>query len=129
MKSGDKISNVTSFLIGISRNLCLNYLNREKPKTISINSDISETYIENIVVAESSNYESNELFDIVAKVVDTLSDEFKEVFELREFFGLKYKEIAEICNIPLSTAKDRVYTAHEKIRKILSPYIEDLNKY
>ncbi len=128
LKKGCRISSLYSYLIGISRNLCLNYFNRRQKNTVPLDSGIDYLNIENIFEDMSSKIESDELFGLVLKAVQVLPEEQREAYELREFSGLKYSEIAEICGLTLSCAKERVYRTQDKIRKILSPYIDDLKK-
>jgi RNA polymerase sigma factor (sigma-70 family) len=128
LKKGCCIHSLVSYLFGTARNLCLNYLNREQYRTISLDDEGAYLNIENYFEDMINKIESDDLFEFVLKAVNTLSDDLREVYELREFSGMKYCEIADICQIPVSTAKDRVYRAQENIRKFLSPYIDDLKK-
>lgn len=47
----------------------------------------------------------------VRQAVDRLPDSLKQVVLLAYFQGLKYKEVAEILNIPVGTVKSRLHTA------------------
>lgn len=55
------------------------------------------------------------LWDAVA----TLGDELREVFLLYTFQGLKYRDIAEVLDIPLGTVMSRLYAARRRIRQHL----------
>lgn len=128
IKTGYKVNCLYGFLVGIARNLCLNYFNREMKRNVSIGDDM--TQIENLYLNEdySWKYEADDLFSMILRALQTIDAPLREAFEMREFSKMKYREIAEACGIPLGTAKDRVYSAHEKIKKILSPYIKELKK-
>ena len=45
---------------------------------------------------------------------------------MREFKGMRYKEIAKEASISLPNAKLRVTRARKKIIDILSPYLKDI---
>ncbi len=51
--------------------------------------------------------------------VESLSDELREVFLLYTFQGLKYREIAELLDIPLGTVMSRLHAARQRIRREL----------
>jgi RNA polymerase sigma-70 factor (ECF subfamily) len=60
----------------------------------------------------------------IAKAVDTLPDEQREVFLLREVAGLPFKEIAEVTGIPENTVKSRMRYALERLQEALADYEE-----
>ncbi len=49
--------------------------------------------------------------------IQELPEEMREVFMLYQFQGMKYKDIAETCNIPVGTVMSRLYAARLKLRK------------
>jgi RNA polymerase sigma-70 factor (ECF subfamily) len=58
----------------------------------------------------------------IARAVDTLPDEQREVFLMRELANLPFKEIAEITNVPENTVKSRMRYALERLQEALSEY-------
>ena len=54
--------------------------------------------------------------------LQALPEEQREVFLLREVEGLKFREIAEILNLPANTIKSRMRYALEALRSTLSDY-------
>ena len=48
-----------------------------------------------------------------------LPREQREVILMKEFQGLKFHEISEILNVPLSTAKSRMYLGLKTLRKLM----------
>ncbi len=112
--------NTIGFIIKIARNLCLSARSSKHFGTMPL---------EDLHLAPSvTNYEKQELLDIVQSAVETLPIDFREVLVLREYDGIPYPEIAEMLNLPLTTVKIRVFRAKDKIRKILAPYINDLQR-
>ena len=58
----------------------------------------------------------------VRQAIETLPDREREALVLKEFEGLKYREIAEIVGIPIGTVMSRLYSA----RKNLASAIEEM---
>ncbi len=56
----------------------------------------------------------------VARVLSELSEPIREAFVLKHFNGLRFAEVAEIQEIPESTAKSRVAFAIRKLEEALS---------
>ena len=65
-----------------------------------------------------------ELKERIAKAVDLLPDDQREVFLLREVANLPFKEIAEITEVPENTVKSRMRYALERLQQALSEYEE-----
>ena len=60
----------------------------------------------------------------VREAIDSLGDREREVLVLKEFEGLKYREIAEVVGIPIGTVMSRLYSA----RKHLAEAIEEMER-
>jgi RNA polymerase sigma factor (sigma-70 family) len=60
-----------------------------------------------------------ELSDILQEALLELAAEQREVVIMKEYEGLKFREIAEALNISENTAKSRMYYGLEGLRKIL----------
>jgi RNA polymerase sigma-70 factor (ECF subfamily) len=58
----------------------------------------------------------------VRQAIETLPDREREVLVLKEFEGLKYREIAEVVGIPIGTVMSRLYSA----RRNLATAIEEM---
>jgi RNA polymerase sigma-70 factor (ECF subfamily) len=117
VEAGSEITNLHSYLIKISRNLCLNYKRDQKPQ-VQIE-DWHKT------IDNDLNIEQKEMFDLVMRALDLIDDKYSEAFILKKIEGFKLKEIAEILNISLEGAKTRVNRARIKLLEILDPYIND----
>jgi RNA polymerase sigma-70 factor (ECF subfamily) len=73
------------------------------------------------------DYEQRELLQILATSLELLDTEQKDAFVLRMYQGLSYNEISKITGDSVSAVKNRVWRAKEKIKEILTPYLEDLS--
>ncbi|MCX7737107.1 MAG: RNA polymerase sigma factor [Candidatus Kapabacteria bacterium] len=111
------IDNIRAYLFRIARNLCIN--KKRSHKHFSVLNDDN-------LISSDTDYADKELMDILISSLDVLDFEYREVFILRQFQGLSYKEIAEITGEPLSTLKNRVWRAKEKLKTILTHYLEDI---
>ena len=62
----------------------------------------------------------------VEAAIGELSDEQREVFVMREFQRMPFKEIADIVGVPEGTIKSRMRYALENLRLALADYAADL---
>jgi RNA polymerase sigma factor (sigma-70 family) len=60
-----------------------------------------------------------ELSDILQKALLELSEEQREVVIMKEYEGLKFREIAEVLNLSENTVKSRMYYGLGGLKKIL----------
>ncbi len=63
--------------------------------------------------------------DIVLKIhlheaIDALPDDLRLVFVMHDIEGYKHEEIADIVDIPVGTAKSRLFRAHQTLRDTLA---------
>jgi RNA polymerase sigma-70 factor (ECF subfamily) len=65
-----------------------------------------------------------EIRERIARAVETLPDDQREVFLMREIAHLPFKEIAEITGVPENTVKSRMRYALERLQAALSEYEE-----
>lgn len=67
-----------------------------------------------------------ELTEILQKALLELSEEQREIVIMKEYEGLKFREIAEILNISENTVKSRMYYGLDGLKKILKK--KNINK-
>ena len=112
-----QVNNVSAYIFTTARNICLNAIRDAKPST-----EVEEFH----QVAFQPNHENVELAELVKTALELLPQHHREAFVLREYDGLSYQEIAEITGNTLATVKIHIFRAKEKLRKILSPYLEEM---
>ena len=66
-----------------------------------------------------SQLHRSELADILQQALSELNAEQREVVIMKEYEGLKFREIAEVLNISENTVKSRMYYGLDGLRKIL----------
>jgi RNA polymerase sigma-70 factor (ECF subfamily) len=105
----------SSWLYRIALNCCHNKLRERALPTVPI----EET---EPVVAEGSiqgDIERQERIDRVRTALQALPYEMRQIIIMKEYEGLTFKEISEVLNIPVSTAKTRLYTGMDQLRQRL----------
>jgi len=55
----------------------------------------------------------------VRRGIELLPERLREVLVLKEFEGLRYREIADLVGIPIGTVMSRLYTARRKLAEVL----------
>lgn len=63
--------------------------------------------------------ERDELRKRVRKAIEALPDRERETMVLREFEGLRYREIADLLDIPIGTVMSRLYSARRRIAEAM----------
>jgi RNA polymerase sigma-70 factor (ECF subfamily) len=123
----------TTWVYTITRNLCIDHLRkRALRKHPSLDESRGEegdgpTLGEQTADPRASverEATGTELKERIARAVDTLPDEQREVFLMRELSNLPFKEIAEITGVPENTVKSRMRYALERLQEALSEYEE-----
>jgi RNA polymerase sigma-70 factor (ECF subfamily) len=64
-------------------------------------------------------YQQQELADLLQQCLQELSAEQREVVIMKEYEGLKFREIAEVLNVSENTVKSRMYYGLDGLKKIL----------
>jgi RNA polymerase sigma-70 factor (ECF subfamily) len=59
--------------------------------------------------------ERRELRQQLETALHELADHEREIFVLKEFEGLRYREIAELLDIPMGTVMSRLYSARQHL--------------
>ncbi|MCW5838020.1 MAG: RNA polymerase sigma factor [Labilithrix sp.] len=123
----------TTWVYTITRNLCIDHLRkRALRKHPSLDESRGEegdgpTLGEQTADPRASverEATGTELKQRIARAVDTLPDEQREVFLMREIANLPFKEIAEITSVPENTVKSRMRYALERLQEHLAEYEE-----
>ncbi|MBI5326432.1 MAG: RNA polymerase sigma factor [Ignavibacteriae bacterium] len=114
-----EMTNLGAFLLKIARNQCINLL-----REIKRNSKFDEE----IYIKHDDRDENDELLNLIKMAIELLPDEYKEIFIMREYNGLKYNDIADITGLSINTVKIKIFRARERIRHILQPYLSEMSK-
>lgn len=104
--SFDGRSSVTSWLYRLVRNRCLDHLATRRREE-----ERKEAFEVEMERRRSEPEGETEREAMVHRALDRLSPEMREVLVLSRFGGLKYREIAEACDLSLSNVKVRAHRA------------------
>ena len=114
-------SRFSSWLYTIALNECRMRFRREKRAQHFPIEDDSGSGLE-LVSAESSPEEGaaqQQQVRRLRRALGHLPDEQRAVIVMKEYQGLKFQEIAEIVEVPLSTVKSRMYLGLKTLRRLL----------
>jgi RNA polymerase sigma-70 factor (ECF subfamily) len=111
------------WLYGILRRLCLNHLRdgrSRQAKLAEAGAWLQDEARERASGADPSRAaERDELRRRLATAIESLPPIQREVLVLREFEGLRYREIAELLEIPEGTVMSRLYAARNGLAAAL----------
>jgi len=121
----------TTWVYTITRNLCIDQLRkralRKHPSLDQASGEEGDgpTLGEQTADPRASverEATGTELKERIARAVDKLPDDQREVFLMREVSNLPFKEIADITNVPENTVKSRMRHALERLQEALAEY-------
>lgn len=105
--------NGRAWLLGIVRNSCYTWLQRNRKQGLLIPFDEESHSLESGDADPQANtpeaiLEHNDDLRLLNRALETLPLEFREVVVLRDLEDLSYKEIAEVAAIPIGTVMSRL---------------------
>ena len=110
-----------TWLYRIAVNTAKNYLvaRSRRPPAQDLEIDEVEPTETGSVLREIESPEGSlsisELKAAIESALDSLPEELKTAFILREFSGLSYEDIAEVMDCPVGTVRSRIFRAREAI--------------
>ena len=118
----------SSWLYKIALNECRMTFRRAKgkqkiPLEIYHSSESQESELRRVMTEEEDNPEQSlhrkENVDRLREVIELIPEEQRLVIVMKEYENLKFHQIAEILDIPLSTVKSRMYLGLKTLRRLL----------
>jgi RNA polymerase sigma factor (sigma-70 family) len=114
-----------SWLLTIVRNLCYTFLkqNRAQGVVVELNEEIANDELSpgnpELFVQMNTDHQ------LVAKALEKLPVEYRELIVLRELESMSYKEIALIAGIPIGTVMSRLARARQRLKECLSQRVDE----
>lgn len=121
LKSFRGESKVSVWLYRITSNVCVDMLRRRRD-TVSLSMeteegaelDLPDEGLDPAVLVERSDLQVQ-----LARALQSLSDDYREILLLRGLSGLSYEEIAATLSLDIGTVKSRIFRARKKLAEIL----------
>ncbi|MDR9365502.1 MAG: sigma-70 family RNA polymerase sigma factor [Balneolaceae bacterium] len=116
----DEPGKFSSWIYRVANNLCLDELKRAGRRK----SSPLEAWVEQMEASQTpaKKLETKELGEVLQKALLTLPDEQRVVIILKEYEGMKFREIAEILEEPENTVKSRMYYGLKSLRRVLKKW-------
>lgn len=115
--------NFQNWLLQIAKNLCVDYYrkNYSKNKEWDRSKPIDEM---NLPVQNSYDpLGASDLRKIISACLKKLAEKQRMIFVMRHYNQFKYREIAQILDISLGTAKSLHFKAVQNLRGLMAPYL------
>lgn len=115
----------SAWLFSVARNTAMDALRRRRPGSVSLDAapEDGRPLAETIGSAEpgpEASYEASESRRAIDGALAELSPEQREVFLLRHYSGMSFKEIADALGVPIGTVLARASRAAAKLRDKLA---------
>jgi len=107
------LTKVEFWLFKTARNLSLDHLRKTKRNNFR---DVDITTCEVVSEDLSQTFERNEIKEIIMNELNSMNPEQSEVFLLKEYSGMSYREIADLMDISEELVKSRLYKVREKLK-------------
>ena len=127
-------SKFTTWLYTIARNLCVDALRRagyrnhaSLDKPLSRGESSGATLLDTFADKgpdPGAQTQDQRFRSALQAALDTLPEDQRDVFVMREFQGLKFREIGDIIDIPENTVKSRMRYALQGLRKELAEFYD-----
>ena len=118
-------SKFSVWLYRLTSNVCIDFLRKRKRKPTSSLTYINEDNEPQDLELPDERFvpdtiaERNELREAVARGMESLADEYRQILVLREINGLSYNEIGEALELEVGTVKSRIFRARKRLVEIL----------
>jgi len=123
MSSIQNSERVNVWLFTATRNAVFSYYRTKKIRVDQFNvMDTAELEIDSSVKLDEE-LELKELRELVMNELDKLEVEQRDVFLLKEYGNLSYREISEVMNIDENLVKSRLYKTRQRLIAKLSKVI------
>jgi RNA polymerase sigma-70 factor (ECF subfamily) len=128
----ERTAKLTTWLYTIARNLCVDESRRAKfRRTTSLDAprrgleEDGPSMIETVAADQVPTDEraaAPQIRQRIARAIDLLPEDQREVFLMRQINGLSFKEIGDVVGAPENTVKSRMRYALEKLRQDLADF-------
>ena len=118
-----------SWICGITRTTSIDYLRKERVKTVSLEEAAGEGLEPTAPLDDAgpfgTSFEREELYEKVLKVLNSLPRIYQEIILLRHLRKMSYKEMSEFLGLSPATIDSRLYRAKLLIKEKLQSFYVD----
>ncbi|MGH9341381.1 MAG: RNA polymerase sigma factor [Acidobacteriota bacterium] len=122
-KNLDRLSDparFSSWLYKIALNECrMRFRRQQKIQRVPFEEFLESDRVGSNEVSPERALASKEAVEVLKRAFKDLPEEQKTVILMKEYQGLKFHEIADILDVPLSTVKSRMYLGLKTLRKLM----------
>jgi RNA polymerase sigma-70 factor (ECF subfamily) len=118
----DRRANFQTWLISVSRNLCIDHYRSVRKERQTIDRDVPAEDLSPAAVTASplASLENSDLAGLLRRALQTIPQSLRVAVLLRDLQELSYLEIAERLNLPEGTVKSRINRGRRELaRQIL----------
>ena len=121
LRSFKQEARFSSWLYQIALNLCRDRMRRRRGKTMVSLDELEEGGAAMTVAGPTALdlLQERDMSRLVARAIEALPDEQREIIILKEYQGLTFLEIAQVLDVPISTVKTRLYRGLDQLRSRL----------
>jgi len=121
-----KFTSAKVWIIKTTHNLCIDLIRKRKVlvnSQVEIDEQFEEDY-KDITPSNNPEYkmELNALSEKIKEAIQNLPENLRRIFVLYEVNGLKYKEIADMLELPLNSVKVYLLRARKRLQEDLKSY-------
>lgn len=119
----DENQKFSTWIYRIGKNLCIDLLRKKKVDhslDAGLSDELEKPFYEKLSSTDASPESRlilSELQEQMRKVIDKLSDKYKQVVTLYYLHELSLQEISELLGMPVTTVKSRLHRGREQLRK------------
>lgn len=114
-RDSQEISNQEAFCLTIARNLCLDFIAKKEHEALSLEG-VPEKDRLRPTPSPEERLETKERLELVDKIIETLPENHRSAFQLRDIEGLSYKEAAHVMGISEENFKVLLHRARKEIK-------------
>ncbi len=110
LRTFDRRANFSTWLISVSRNLCIDHYRSVRREREAVNPDVDVATLARPAGGDSPEamLEQRDRVAILRAALDTLTPSLRSAILLRDIQELSYQEIAEKLGVPEGTVKSRI---------------------
>jgi RNA polymerase sigma-70 factor (ECF subfamily) len=115
---GYREGDARAWLLAIVRNCCMTWLRRDRGERQVLSFEGGMLSLAGPAETDARAIQRSERAAL-ARALDALPDEFREVIVLREIQALSYKEISDVVGVPIGTVMSRLARGRKRLASAL----------